>query len=30
MNAIFNIKYDEIGCVTFLSTQYDLFIKHVK
>ena len=30
MNVIFNIMHVEMGCVTFVSTQHDLFIKHVK
>ena len=30
MNVIFNIIHVEIGCVTFVSTQHDSFIKHVK
>jgi len=30
MDVIFNIKWVEIGCVIFVSTQYDLFIKYVK
>ena len=30
MDAIFNIIYVEMSCVTFMSTQHDLFIKHVK
>ena len=30
MNVIFNIMQVEMGCVTFMSTQYDLFIKRVK
>ena len=30
MDVIFNIKRVEIGCVTFVSTQHDLFIKRVK
>ena len=30
MNVIFNIIQVEMGCVTFVSTQHDSFIKHVK
>jgi len=30
MNVIFNIKQVEMGCVTFASTQHNLFIKRVK
>ena len=30
MNFIFNIIQVEMGCVTFVSTQHDLFIKRVK
>ena len=30
MDAIFNIMQVEMGCVTFISTQHDTFIKHVK
>ena len=30
MDFIFNIMYVEMGCVTFVSTQHDSFIKHVK
>ena len=30
MDIIFNTKQVEMGCVTFLSTQHDLFIKRVK
>ena len=30
MNVIFNIMQIEIGCVTFVSTQHDSFIKCVK
>ena len=30
MDIIINTKQVEMGCVTFLSTQQDLFIKHVK
>ena len=30
MNVIFNIMHVEIGCVTFVSTQHDSFIKRVK
>ena len=30
MDVIFNIKRVEMGCVTFVSTQHDLFINHVK
>ena len=30
MDVIFNIMQIEIGCVTFVSTQYDSFIKRVK
>ena len=30
MVAIFNIMQVEIGCVTFVSTQHNSFIKHVK
>ena len=30
MNVIFNIMQVEMGCVTFVSTQHDSFIKHVK
>ena len=30
MDVIFYIKWVEMSCVTFASTQYDLFIKHVK
>ena len=30
MDIIFNIIQVEMGCVTFMSTQHDLFIKCVK
>ena len=30
MDVIFNIMQIEMGCVTFMSTQYDSFIKRVK
>ena len=30
MNEIFNIIQAEIDCVTFVSNQHGLFIKHVK
>ena len=30
MNVIFNIMQVKIGCVTFMSTQHNPFIKHVK
>ena len=30
MDVIFNITQVEMGCVTFVSTQYDSFMKHVK
>ena len=30
MDVIFNIMQVEIGCVTFVSTQHNSFIKHVK
>ena len=30
MDVIFNIMQVEISCVTFVSTQHDLFIKRVK
>ena len=30
MDVIFNIMQVEMGCVTFVSIQYDSFIKHVK
>ena len=30
MDFIFNIMQVEIGCVTFMSTQHDSFIKRVK
>ena len=30
MNVIFNIMQVEMGRLTFVSTQYDSFIKHVK
>ena len=30
MNVIFNIMQAEMGCVTFVSTQHDSFIKRVK
>ena len=30
MDIIFNIKQIEVGCVTFTSTQHNLFIKCVK
>ena len=30
MHVIFNIMQVEMDCVTFMSTQHDLFIKHVK
>ena len=30
MDVIFNIMQVEMGCVTFVSTQYNLFIKRVK
>ena len=30
MDVIFNVMQVEMGCVTFMSTQLDLFIKRVK
>ena len=30
MDVIFNIMQVEMGCVIFVSTQHDLFIKRVK
>ena len=30
MNVIFNIMHVEMGCVIFVSTQHDSFIKRVK
>ena len=30
MNVIFNIMHVEMGCVTFVSTQHNSFIKRVK
>ena len=30
MNVIFNIMQIEMGCVIFMSTQHDSFIKRVK
>ena len=30
MDVIFNIIQVEMGCVTFMSTQHDSFIKRVK
>ena len=30
MNVIFNIIQVEMGCITFVSTQHNSFIKHVK
>ena len=30
MDIIFNIMQVEMGCVIFMSTQHDSFIKHVK
>ena len=30
MNVIFNIMQVEMGCITFVSTQHNLFIKRVK
>ena len=30
MDVIFNIMQIEMGCITFMSTQYDSFIKRVK
>ena len=30
MDVIFNIMQVEMGCVTFVSTQHNLFIKRVK
>ena len=30
MDVIFNIIQIEMDCVTFMSTQHDLFIKYVK
>ena len=30
MDVIFNIMQVEMGCVIFVSTQHDSFIKHVK
>ena len=30
MDVIFNIMQAEMGCVTFMSTQHDSFIKRVK
>ena len=30
MDVIFNIIQVEMGCVTFVSTQHDLFIKRIK
>ena len=30
MDVIFNIMQIEMGCITFVSTQHDSFIKHIK
>ena len=30
MDVIFNIMQVKMGCITFMSTQYDPFIKYVK
>ena len=30
MDVIFNIMQVEMGCITFMSTQHNLFIKRVK
>ena len=30
MDVIFNIMHVEMGCVTFVSSQHDSFIKRVK
>ena len=30
MDVIFNIKWIEMGCITFVLTQHNLFIKRVK
>ena len=30
MNVIFNIMHIEMGCVIFVSTQHNLFIKCIK
>ena len=30
MDVIFNIMQVEMGCITFVSTQHNLFIKRVK
>ena len=30
MDVIFNIIHVEMSCVTFMSTQHNSFIKHVK
>ena len=30
MDVIFNIMQVEMGCITFMSTQHDSFIKRVK
>ena len=30
MDVIFNIMQIEMGCITFMSIQYDSFIKRVK
>ena len=30
INVIFNIMQVEMSCVTFMSTQHDLFIKRIK
>ena len=30
MDVIFNIMQVEMGCITFVSTQHDSFIKRVK
>ena len=30
MDIIFNMMQVEMGCVTFVSTQHNSFIKHVK
>ena len=30
MDVIFNIMQVEMGCITFVSTQHNSFIKHVK
>ena len=30
MDVIFNIMHVEMGCITFVLTQHDSFIKHIK